>query len=612
MKMNANRKFHTILVTLTLFAMLLSACAPAAQAPTYAAQKELPAATEAPAADYNQLPVAPVEGQQPPALPQAPMPTQAAAQEAAAPLAPAAGAPLPVAPNVGKAAPGQPLVNQPPAADNGLQPTSLPFVLPPTTATPLPSMPRPTLVPEYPGIVAPQPPFDNYFQYYGINPFEDAREDHLSTFSLDVDTASYSVARRYVQDGNLPPVGSVRVEEFLNYFDPGYNPPADTAFALYADGSPSPFHNDGMTYLRVGVQGYAVPDDQRKAASLTFVIDTSGSMDMENRLGLVKESLRLLVKRLRPTDTVAIVAYGSTAYIVLNPTSGEEPYKIEAAIDQLYTTGSTNAEAGLRLGYQMAYQMMRPGAINRVILCSDGVANVGETGPDAILNEIRGYVNTGITLTTVGFGMGNFNDVLMEQLADNGDGSYAYVDDLDEARKLFVDNLTSTLQVIAKDAKVQVDFNPEVVQYYRLIGYENRDVADQDFRNDAVDAGEIGAGHSAVALYALYLRPGAQGRLATVNLRWKDPDNLAVHEINGTFNSWDMAPSFESGLPHYQLAVVVAQYAEALRQSPWSVGIYFNQILNQAVRLSGLIPGDKDVAEFVSLVSRASQIDIFR
>jgi Ca-activated chloride channel family protein len=444
--------------------------------------------------------------------------------------------------------------------------------------------------------------------YYGVNPFEDAREDHLSTFGLDVDTASYTVARRYVMDGNLPPPEAVRVEEFVNYFDHDYPTPPDVAFAIYADGSPSPFHQDGSYILRVGIQGYEVPEAERKPATLTFVIDISGSMDMENRLGLVKQSLQLLVERLRPSDTVAIVVYGSDARLVLNPTSGEDKQRILDAIYTLHTEGATNAEAGLRLGYQLAYQAYRPGAINRVILCSDGVANVGATSPDAILEYIRGYADTGITLTSVGFGMGNFNDVLMEQLADNGDGSYAYIDDLDEAKKLFVDNLTSTLQVIARDAKVQLDFNPEVVSRYRLIGYENRAVADQDFRNNAVDAGEIGAGHSATALYALILNPGAQGRIATVQLRWQDPQDLAVREINGNFNTWDMDPTFESASPRYQLAVVVAQYAELLRFSPWAVGSSIGQVLQHAVRISGLLPTDPEISEFVTLVSRASQI----
>lgn len=564
--MNTNR----ILISLLLLAMLLSACAAPAAPTQLAAATEAPAATEAQAAP--QVPVA--VSDQP-------------KEEVTAPLAEKPA--QPVAPAATQAAPAGAL---PPAAL-----AEAPIYYP----TPAPIIIDPAL----PGVI-PTPPVDNFFEDYGVNPFEDPREDHLSTFALDVDTASYTVARRYVNDGNLPPADAVRVEEFVNYFDPGYNPPADVAFALYADGARSPFHQDGSYIMRVGVQGYEVPDEQRKPASLTFVIDISGSMDMENRLELVKRSLELLVERLRPNDTVGIVVYGSNAYVVLKPTSGEDKGAILNAIYSLHTEGATNAEAGLKLGYQLAYQALRQGAINRVILCSDGVANVGETGPEAILEEIHGYTQSGITLTAIGFGMGNFNDVLMEQLADNGDGHYAYVDDLDEAQKLFVDDLTSTLQVIAKDAKIQVDFNPEVVARYRLIGYENRAVADADFRNDAVDAGEIGAGHSAVALYALVLYPNVQGRIATVQLRWENPDTFQVTEINGNFNTWDLAPTFDQADARYQLAVVVAQYAELLRGSPWASGSSIGQLAPYAARLSALLPGDKDVAEFAALVNRAA------
>ncbi|MGD2155649.1 MAG: von Willebrand factor type A domain-containing protein [Anaerolineales bacterium] len=452
------------------------------------------------------------------------------------------------------------------------------------------------------------PPADNFFENYGVNPFIDAYEDHLSTFALDVDTASYSVARRYVMDGHLPPADAVRVEEFINYFDQGYPTPPDIAFGIYADGAPSPFHYDGSYLLRFGIQGYQVPEGARKPASLIFVIDVSGSMERENRLELVKRSLQMLVDRLRPDDTVAIVVYGSQARTVLYPTSGEDRNAILNAIYGLRTEGATNAEAGLRLGYQIAWQAYRHEAINRVILCSDGVANVGATGPDAILETIRGYVDAGINLTTVGFGMGNFNDVLMEQLADNGDGSYAYVDTLDEAEKLFVEDLTSTLQTIALDVKIQVDFNRDVVSRYRLIGYENRAVADQDFRDDTVDAGEIGAGHSATALYAVQLQPQAQGRIATVQLRWEDPDSHRVQEINGNFNTWDLASSFDSANTRYQLAVVVSQYAELLRRSPWAGETSIHHLVDHAYRLSSILFDDPEVLEFASLVSRASQI----
>lgn len=453
------------------------------------------------------------------------------------------------------------------------------------------------------------PPADNFFQDYGLNPFVDTYEDHLSTFAIDVDTASYSVARQYVNDGMLPPAEAVRPEEFINYFNQGYPTPPDVAFGIYADGAPSPFTFDGTQIIRIGIQGYQIPAWERKPAALTFVIDVSGSMEQDGRLELVKQALQKLVDQLRPEDTVAVVAYSTEARIVLYPTSGTDRDTILSAVYSLRPENSTNAEAGIRMGYQLAWDFFRADAVNRVILASDGVANVGNTSPDGILEFVHGYVAQNITLTSVGVGMGNFNDVLLEQLADNGDGNYAYVDNLEEAEKFFVEDLVGTLQVIAYDAKVQVDFNPDVVARYRLIGYENRAVADSEFRNDAVDAGEIGAGHSVTALYAVQFQPNAQGRIATVQLRWQDPDTREIVEINGNFNTFDLSSSFEEADARYQLAVVVAQYAEILHQSYWAGETSLSQIAAHASRLLQLLPEDPDVAEFYNLVARAAMIN---
>ena len=459
---------------------------------------------------------------------------------------------------------------------------------------------------EEPAWLPPAP--DNEFQDYGVNPETDTVYDHLSTFALDVDTASYSVARRYINDGSLPPYDAVRVEEFVNAFDQGYEAPRDVAFSIYADGAPAPSGFDENAYImRFGVQGYRVPEYDRKPSVLTFVIDVSGSMDMENRLGLVKRSLRLLVDRLDERDSVSIIVYGSSARAVLKPTSGDRKAAITRAIDSLEPEGSTNAEAGLKLGYRYAEHAYREGANNRIILCSDGVANVGNTEAESILNQVQEYVDRGIYLTSVGFGMGNFNDVLLEQLADQGNGNYAYVGTLDQARKLFVEDLTATLQVIAKDAKVQVDFNAEVVESYRLIGYENRAVADQDFRDDSVDAGELGAGHTATALYEVKFKRGAEGRVATVQLRWEDPETGAVKEINGNFNTWDLAGRFEDSSAHYQLAVTVAQFAEVLRESPY-VHISLSDLARRAERVSRQLEESEDAAEFADLVEQASYL----
>src|SRR5690349_19774453 len=453
-------------------------------------------------------------------------------------------------------------------------------------------------------------PYDMFFQNYGVNPSIETEDDHLSTFALDVDTGSYTIMRNYLSEGNLPPAESVRVEEYVNYFPQGYpNPSAHQAFSISVDGAPAPFtQSERYQMLRVGIQGYQVPDDQRKEASLTFVIDISGSMAMDNRLELVKRSLELLVEQLRPNDRVSIVIYGSDARVVLEPTSGSEKGQILEAIYSLHPEGATNAEAGIRLGYQMAMRAYNPEGINRVILCSDGVANVGETGPDAILEEVRHYVEENVTLTTIGFGMDNYNDVLMEQLADNGDGFYAYVDDMRESRRLFVDQITGTLQTIAMDAKVQVDFNPEVVMRYRLVGFENRAVADEQFRDNSVDAGEIGAGHSVTALYEVKLYPEAYGKIASVFMRWQDPETRQVVEIAKDFNTDELQRDFEKADPYFQRSVVVAEYAEILKKSYWAEESSLAYVYHEAIRVSELVAWDENMGEFMELLRRASQL----
>ena len=462
----------------------------------------------------------------------------------------------------------------------------------------------------------PQPPNgqsagDMFFQNYGVNPSIDTEDDNLSTFALDVDTGSYTVARRYVTDGNLPPKDAIRVEEFVNYFEQGYpNPLERHAFGINIDGASTPFgETERYQMLRVGIQGYAVPPEMRKDLSLTFVIDVSGSMDMENRLGLVKQSLELLVEQLGRRDRVSIVVFGTEARVVLEPTSGGDKHSILNAIQSLQPEGVTNAADGLRLGYKIASKTYNSEAVNRVILCSDGVANVGKTGAGSIWESIEKYAREGgITLATIGFGMGNYNDVLMEQLADNGDGFYAYVDTIKEARRLFVEKLTSTLQVIALDAKVQVEFNPDVVERYRLVGYENRAVADDQFRDNSVDAGEMGAGHSATALYEIKLKSGARGKIATVALRWQDPDTREVVEMSQDFETRQMAESFRDADAHFQWSVIVAEYAEILRDSYWARGSNAGDVLDQARRVSDLLPEDADVSEFVDLVRQANRL----
>ncbi|MCH8274771.1 MAG: von Willebrand factor type A domain-containing protein [Armatimonadetes bacterium] len=456
-------------------------------------------------------------------------------------------------------------------------------------------------------------PYDaTFFKHYGVNPFIDTEDDRLSTFAMDVDTASYTVARRFLRDGHLPEPDSVRVEEFVNFFKQGYQLPEEEAFAIHVEGSPSPFGGPNHWLLRVGLQGRAVEAEERKDATLIFVIDVSGSMARENRLGLVKRSLGLLVNELRPADRVGIVVYGSRGQVLLEPISGGNKDAIMESIDALQPGGSTNAAEGLLLAYEMAIDEVQSDRITRLILLSDGVANVGRTGPESILDLVKDFVAEGVTLSTVGVGMGNYNDILMEQLANDGDGNYSYVDTLDQARRIFVENLTGTLQVIARDAKVQVDFNPEVVSRYRLLGYENRRVADQDFRNDAVDAGEIGAGHSVTALYELKLVDDADGNVATVSLRYQEPDSGEVVEMSREIDRSEIRAEFEETSPRFQLAATVAEYAEILRESYWAQDGSIEDVLVYAERVRKLLPDDSDVAEFAEMVSMVEPLALRR
>ncbi len=457
-------------------------------------------------------------------------------------------------------------------------------------------------------------PYDAaFFKDHGTNPFVDADDDHRSTFALDVDTASYTVARSYLKDGRLPPPEAVRVEEFVNYFEYGYGAPHDRAFAIDVDGARSHWGRN-RHLLRVGLQARTVKASRREDAVLTFVIDVSGSMQQENRLELVKRSLRYLVDQLGEDDRVGIVTYGTNAEVVLRHVGMEERDDILDAIDDLEPEGSTNAEAGLREGYRLASKAFRPGAVNRVILCTDGVANVGATGPDQILEEVARYVKNGITLTAVGFGMENFNDVLLERLGDRGNGHYAYIDGFDEAKRLFGRDLTSTLQLVAREARIQVDFDPATVRSWRLIGYENRDMADDRFRDKHTDGGEVGAGHSVTALYEVkswddeIAHPRWNGRVATIRLRWRDPESDRWEEITEQVEAHDLEGDFDRASSSFQLAVAAAEFAEILHRSPWAKERSLDWVLEIARGVEGDVADRKEVRELVDLVERARRL----
>ncbi|OKJ69613.1 vWA domain-containing protein [Streptomyces sp. CB02261] len=390
--------------------------------------------------------------------------------------------------------------------------------------------------------------------------------DYLSTFALDVDTASYGYARRTLGEGRLPDPATVRPEEFVNSFRPDYPRPADDGFSVTLDGARA--GSDGWSLVRVGLATRGTDRAaERPPAALTFVVDISGSMAEPGRLDLVKESLGLLADQLRDDDSIALVTFSDEAETRLPMTRvGEARGRIREVVDSLATTSSTNVEAGVRTGYDVAVEGHRKGATNRVVLLSDALANTGSTEAATILERIeeerREY---GITLFGVGVGS-EFGDAFLEQLADRGDGQTTYVSTSAQARKVFVDQLPAHVELRARDAKAQVSFDRRTVETFRLIGYENREVADEDFRNDRVDGGEVGAGHTVTALYAVRTRPGASGPVATATVRWLDPVGRAPRERSGTVATGGLAADvWDGGHDSLQLTAIAAYFADALR-----------------------------------------------
>jgi Ca-activated chloride channel family protein len=341
------------------------------------------------------------------------------------------------------------------------------------------------------------------YQALADNPIHSVAEAPVSTFSADVDTGAYANVRRLLNQGRLPPEGAVRLEEMVNYFPYDYTLPTDgSPFGVTTELAPSPW-NPHTRLLRIGIKASDRAVAELAPANLVFLVDVSGSMDRREGLPLVKSTLKLLVDQLRAQDRVSLVVYAGDSRVVLEPTSGREKAKIRTAIDQLTAGGSTAGASGIELAYQMAQQAFIPKGINRILLATDGDFNVGISDFDSLKQMAVDKRKTGVSLTTLGFGVDNYNEHLMEQLADAGDGNYAYIDNLREARKVLVDQLGSTLAVVAKNVKLQVEFNPAQVSEYRLLGYENRALKREDFSNDKVDAGEIGAGHTVTALYEI-------------------------------------------------------------------------------------------------------------
>jgi Ca-activated chloride channel homolog len=441
------------------------------------------------------------------------------------------------------------------------------------------------------------------------NRFVSTLTEPLSTFSIDVDTGSYSNVRRMLNAGVWPPREAVRTEEMLNYFDYQY-PAAHSLvapFSVHTESAAAPWNND-HELLMVGIKGYQ-PEGPAPAANLVFLVDVSGSMMDEDKLPLIKSSLRQLVAELRAEDQVSLVVYAGAAGLVLPPTSGADKSRILGALDQLEAGGSTAGGEGLALAYATAKKSFAPGGINRVLLLTDGDFNVGVSDVDGLKTMVSDYRNSGIALSTFGFGTGNYNDEMAEQLANVGNGQYSYIDSSKEADKVFRSELRGNMLTIAKDVKLQLAFDPAVVKSYRLLGYENRVLANEDFRNDAVDAGEIGAGHDVTAIYELQFTPRAAAThskpgFGRISFRYKEPTTDSAREFN-----LPLVPNAAArGVSQqFQWAIAVVSFAEVLRSSEGTRGLSLTAVHSLAKHALGPQP-DPARSEMLGLIERAARL----
>ncbi|MES2885228.1 MAG: VWA domain-containing protein [Pseudomonadota bacterium] len=467
----------------------------------------------------------------------------------------------------------------------------------------------------------PQPQDRENYATVADNPIHRAGETPVSTFSIDVDTGSYSNVRRFLNQGQLPPSDAVRVEELINYFTLKDAPAKslDTPFAVHTEVATTPW-NAKTKLLRVGIKGYA-PTGPVPPSNLVFLVDVSGSMNSPDKLPLVQSSLKLLTRQLTAKDRISLVTYAGATAVVLEPTPGDQRATIEQAIDRLSSGGGTAGGAGIQLAYQQAEKAFIKGGNNRILLATDGDFNVGVTRFETLTDLVKDKRKTGIALTTLGFGSGNYNEHLMEQLADSGDGNYSYIDSLQEAQKVLVAQRSATLLTIARDVKIQVEFNPAVVAEYRLIGYENRALKREDFSNDKVDAGDIGAGHSVTALYEVALageggerneplrysaepKAAAKGKeLAFVRLRYKRPEQDLSRLIEQPVRVGSAVP-FAQASDALRLTAAVAAFGQKLKGGTYTGDFGYEQIAALA-RSARAADDSESVGEFVKLVGLA-------
>ncbi|WP_228723282.1 vWA domain-containing protein [Desulfosediminicola flagellatus] len=473
--------------------------------------------------------------------------------------------------------------------------------------------------------IAPPIPAHNTESYTPLeeNVFINANNDPLSTFSIDVDTASYANIRRFINSGSLPPVGAIRIEEMVNYFNYEYPQPEDGPFSLTAELGPAPW-NSSHKLVKIGLQAKKIDARELPPSNLVFLIDVSGSMNSANKLPLLKQSMLMLVDELTAKDRVSIVVYAGADRIVLQPTAGDKKEEIRAAIHNLTSGGSTHGSSGIITAYALAEQVLMPQGNNRVILASDGDFNVGTTSRGELRKLITEKRETGVFLTVLGFGMGNYHDDTMEILADSGNGNYGYIDSLLEAKKVLIKERASTLFALAKDVKIQVEFNPAIVGAYRLIGYENRMLADEDFKDDKKDAGEIGLGHAVTALYEIipagspdipevdelkYRKVQSVStdsfEIMTLKLRYK-PIGLEISQLQ-TITVHDSANSLSATSDDFRFASSVAGFGMVLKKSPYIHDLDLNELIDIAKNSKGR---DEDGyrAEFIRLLEMAQLI----
>lgn len=505
---------------------------------------------------------------------------------------------------------------------------------PPPPPPPPPPLPIPPVQSNYaaaPAIISASPHVPTAMdteRYPGAaaNPVKRVAEEPVSTFSIDVDTAAYANTRRFLNEGNAPPRDAIRVEELVNYFDYGYARPAsaETPFRATVAVAPSPWSKERQI-LHIGLQGYETPRTDAPPLNLVFLVDTSGSMWGPDRLPLAQKALNVLIDQLRPQDRVAIVAYAGSAGAVLSPTDGRSKLKMRCALGALRAGGSTAGGQGLELAYALAKQNFTKGSVNRVILVTDGDFNVGISDPARLKDFVADQRKRGVYLSVYGFGRGNYNDTMMQALAQNGNGVAAYVDTLNEARKLLRDDFQASLFPIADDVKIQVEFNPARVAEYRLIGYETRLLNREDFNNDQVDAGEVGSGASVTALYEITpigarpssdpLRYGEQkpapvvsGELAFLKVRYKPPGGTTSKLIERPIGKADTYASLSAAPESTRFAVAVAAYGQKLRGDPWVAdGFDWPAVTALAQGARGEDP-DGLRAEFVQLTKAARDV----